>query len=207
MSCRLGRQDGEESILGGQHATGVDDGTAGAVDSAHAAAQALSVVNDSNVVDNLDGAGSADLLAHAAADAADFADAASFLALILVGALDNDVVGALVNADQVLGAVGSALASSDALLLIDLSNAQVVDGDCTELTSDDTLLTADAAVNALCVGSLAGAAAAVTGDNSGLVGELLLDSHNVFPLLTYYRACRGWAGCNGARHRAGSKLR
>ena len=197
----------EGSILGSQHAAGVDDGTAGAVDGAHAAAEALCVVDDSDIVHDLDGAGGTNLLTHAAADAADFTDAAGILALVLVGALDNDVVGALVDVDQVLGAVGSALAAGDALLLVDLGNAQIVDGDCAELTGNDTLLAADAAVDALCVGGLAGAAAAVTGDNSGLIGELLLDSHCFFPLLTYYRACRGWAGCNGARRRAGSKPR
>ena len=137
MSCRLGRQDGEGSILGSQHAAGVDDGTAGAVDSTHAAAQALCIVDDGDVVDDLDGAGGADLLTHAAADAADLTDAAGVLALVLVGALDNDIVGALVDADQVLGAVGCALAAGDALLLIDLGNAQVVDGDGAELTCDD----------------------------------------------------------------------
>ena len=131
--------DGEGSILGSQHAAGVDDGTAGAVDGTHTAAQALCVVDDGDVVDDLDGAGGTDLLTHAAADAADLADAAGILALVLVGALDNDEVGALVDMDQVLGAVGSALAASDALLLVDLGDAQIVDGDGTELTCDDTL--------------------------------------------------------------------
>ena len=177
--------------LGSQNTAGVDDGTTGAVHCTHTAAEALGIINDSNVVDDLDGTSGTDLFTHTAADAADFADATSVLTLVLVGALDNDVVGTLVDTDQVLGAVGSTLAASDALLFIDLSNAQIVDGDSTELTSDDTLLTADAAVNTLCIGGLASTAAAVTGDNSGLIGELLLDSHSSFPLLIYCRACHG----------------
>ena len=168
--------------FGSQNATGVDDGTTGAVDGTHAAAQALCIVDNSNIIDDLDCAGSTDLLTHTAADAADFADAASILALVLVGALDNDVVSALVDVDQILGAVGSALAAGNALCFVDLGNAQVVDVDCVELTSDDALLTADAAVDALCVRGLAGAAATVTGNNSCLVGELLLDSHVYIPL-------------------------
>ena len=191
--------------FGSQNAAGVDDGTTGAVHCTHTAAEALAVVDDGNIVLNMDCACGTDLLTHTAADAADFADAASILALVLVGALDNDVVGDFVDVDQILGAVGSALAAGNALVLIDLGNAQVVDKDCVELTSDDALLAADAAVDALCVRGLAGAAATVTGNNCCLVGELLLDSHCFFPLLTYYRACRGWAARNDARRPTGSK--
>ena len=168
--------------FGSQNATGVDDGTTGAVDGTHAAAQALSIINDGDIIDDLDGTCGTDLLTHAAADAADFTDATSILALVLVGALDNDVVGTLVDVDQILGAVGSALAAGNALCLVDLGNAQVVDVDCVKLTGDDALLTADAAVDALCVRGLAGAAATVTGNNCCLVGELLLDSHVYIPL-------------------------
>ena len=168
--------------LGSQNAAGVDDGTTGAVHCAHTAAEALAVVDDGNIVLNMDSAGSTNLLTHTAADAADFTDAASILALVLVGALDNDVVGTFVNVDQILGAVGSALAAGNALCLVDLGNTQVVDVDCVELTSDDALLTADAAVDALSVRGLAGAAATVTGNNCCLVGELLLNSHDIFPL-------------------------
>ena len=168
--------------LGSQNAAGVDDSTTGAVHCAHAAAEALAVVDDGNVVLNMDCACGTDLLTHAAADAADFADAASILALVLVGALDNDVVGTFVDVDQILGAVGSALAAGNALVLIDLGNAQVVDENCVKLTSDDALLAADAAVDALSVRGLAGAATTVTGNNCCLVGELLLDSHVYIPL-------------------------
>ena len=139
----------------------------------------------------MDGAGGADLLADAAADAAGGADCTGILALILVGALDNDKVGALVNLNQVQGACLDAGTTGDALFLIDFGDADVVDGDGTELTCDDTLLAGDAAVGAALGNISVGAAAAVAGHDSSLVGELLLDSHNSFPLLTCYRACHG----------------
>ena len=202
-----GTAGGTELILAGQHTAHVLDGTAGAGHSAHTAAETLGIIDDSHIVNHLDGTGSTDLLAHATADTADFTHSTGVFALVVVGALDHDVVCHFVDADQVLGAVGDALAAGDALILIDLGDAQVVDGDSTELTSDDTLLAADAAVDALGVGSLAGAAAAVTGVNSGLVGDLLLTSQNNFPLLICCRACRGGAGCSGARRRADSKPR
>ena len=85
--------------LGSQNAAGVDDGTTGAVHSTHTAAEAFAVINDGNIVLNMDCACGTDLLTHTAADAADFADAARILALVLVGALDNDVVGDFVDVD------------------------------------------------------------------------------------------------------------
>ena len=182
MRPEVGTPGLQKSELGSQNTTGVDDGTAGAVHCTHTAAEALAVVDDGNIVLNMDCACGTDLLTHAAADAADFTDAARILALVLVGALDNDVVGDFVDVDQILGAVGSALATGNALRFIDLGNAQIVDVDCVELTSDDALLTADAAVDALRVRSLAGAAATVTGNNCCLVGELLLNSHVYIPL-------------------------
>ena len=170
-----------ESILTGQDTAGVDDGTTGAVDGTHTAAEALAVVDNGNIINDLDSAGGTHLFTHAAADTADVTNSTCILALVVVGALNNDVVGYFVDVDQILGAVGSALTASDALLFVNFCNTQIVDVDSTELTSDDTLLTADTAIDTLGSGSLAGAAAAVTSDNSGLVGELLLNSHNSSP--------------------------
>lgn len=180
---------GRNSIFFGQNTAGVDDGAPWAVHGAHAAAETFGIVNDGHVVYDMDRPGSADLFAHTAANAADAADSPGVLALILIGAFDHDAVGTLMDVDQILRAVGDTSAAGDALVFIDLSDAQFVNGDGAEFAGEKALLTADAAIGAAFWNVLVGPAATVAGHHRSLVGELLFDCH-VFPLLTFYRACR-----------------
>lgn len=71
--------------------------------------------------------GRTDLFTDAAADAGNLAVFPGVFAQILVGAFDDDRVGALVDANELARALAHARAAGDALALIDLRNAEVVD--------------------------------------------------------------------------------
>lgn len=97
-----------------------------------------------------------------------------------VRAFDDDGVGAFVDADELARAFAHAFAAGDALVLVDLGHAVVVEGDGFKFARVHAQLAADAAV--LAVGR--GAAAAVAGDEGGLVGETFLMAM-VHPFLSY----------------------
>ena len=169
------------SALHSQDAAQIIDRVARTFDRALTAREADGFVDMREVIRHGDGPGGADLLADAAADAADLAHPARVLACVAVGAFDDDGVGACVDADELARAFAHALAAGDALVLVDLGHAVVVEGDGLELADVHAQLAADAAV--LTVSR--GAAAAVAGDEGRLIRKAFFDSHGYFPFLSY----------------------
>lgn len=167
--------------LCGQDAAQIIDRMARTFDRALPAREAVRLVDVREVVRHGDGPGRADLLADAAADAADLAHFARVLARVAVGAFDNDGVGAFVDADELARAFAHALAAGDALVFADLGHAVVVEGDGLKLAHIHAQLAADAAVLAVS----RGAAAAVAGDEGRLIRKAFFDGHGYFPFLSY----------------------
>ena len=120
-------------------------------------------------------------MADAAADAADLAHLPRVLAGVFVGALDDDGVCAFMDADEFARAFTHALAAGDALVLVDLGHAVIVQSNGLESAHVHAQFAADAAVLAVCRGT----AAAVAGDESCLIGKAFLDSHSYLPFLSY----------------------
>ena len=154
---------------------------AGAFDGALAAGETEGFVDVREVVLHGDGPGGAELLTDAAADAADLAHLSCILAGIPVRAFDDDGVGAFVDADELARAFAHAFAAGDALVLVDLGHAVIVQSNGLESAHVHAQFAADAAVLAVCRGT----AAAVAGDESCLIGKAFLDSHSYLPFLSY----------------------
>ena len=127
---------------------------AGAFDGALAAGEAEGLVDVGEVILHGDGPGGAELLTDAAADAADLAHLSCILAGIPVRAFDDDGVGAFVDADELARAFAHAFAAGDALVLVDLGHAVVVEGDGFKFARVHAQLAADAAVLAVGRGCL-----------------------------------------------------
>ena len=150
-----------------QHAAQIIDRVAGAFNGALAAGQADGFVDLREVVRHGDGAGRAELLTDAAADAADLAHLSCILAGIPVRAFDDDGVGAFVDADELARAFAHAFAAGDALVLVDLGHAVVVEGDGFKFARVHAQLAADAALQPLGRPP----AAALTGHQAALQGQ------------------------------------
>ena len=141
-----------------QNASEVDNGSARALDRALPTGQADAFFDMRQVLRHGDGPGGTRLFAQAAADAGNLAVFAGVFAQVFVGALDDDGVRALVNVDELARAFAHAFAAGDALVLVDLGHAVVVEGDGLKFARVHAQLAADAAV--LAVGRRAAAAAA-----------------------------------------------
>lgn len=174
---------------------------AGTFDGALAAGQADGLVDMGKIVLHGDRAGRAELLTDAAAYAADLAHLPRVLAGVFIGAFDDDGVCALVNADELARAFAHAFAASDALVLVDLGHTVFVQGDGLEFADIHAQLAADAAVLAV----RRSAAAAVAGDEGGLIGEAFFDGHLTFP--SFHTACWQAAASCGVRRRSGNRHR
>ena len=118
----------------------------GACLGAHGAALALVIVDDSHIVDNMDGVELAGTLAHTAANAGSRADLGHSRALVLVGAVDEHLLGVGNLHDQLAGASLTAGAAVGALILIDDGSAVLADMDGIELTGSHAGAETEAAV-------------------------------------------------------------
>ena len=85
-------------------------------------------------------------MADAAADAADLAHLSCILAGIPVRAFDDDGVGAFVDANELARAFTHAFAAGDALVLVDLGHAVIVQSNGLESAHVHAQFAADAAV-------------------------------------------------------------
>ena len=90
-------------------------------------------------------------------------------AQILVGAFDDDRVGALVDANELARALAHARAAGDALALIDLRNAEVVDFYRVKFAHAHAQPARHAAVFALCRRAAAAAAVRAVQQQAGLL--------------------------------------
>ena len=121
-------------------------GVAGAGLGAHGAALALGIVDDGHVVDHVDGVELTGALAQAAADAGVGADLGDGGALVLVGAVDEHLLGIGDLHDQLPGAGLAAGAAVGALFLVHHGRAVFTHMDGVELTGGHAGAEAQAAV-------------------------------------------------------------
>lgn len=165
----------------GQNTTQIQNGTTRTGDSAHTTAEAFAFIDNSNIVFYMDSVSGTYFFAHTTSDAADLTDNTGILAFVVVGTFHCNEITAVMNVDQILRTVRDAFATGNTLVFVHLCYAQIIDVDCIKFTRNDTLLTADASVDAFRVSSFACSAAAVASYKGSFIGKLLLKSHNSFP--------------------------
>ena len=119
-----------------------------------AAAGALIVINNRKIIDHLDSAVGAGLLALTASDTAVLTALAHCGTLIVIGALYNNALGILDKMDNAVGALSCAHTATDTLGGIDLGNA-VVDGDSILGTNANTIAVTETGISAELVARIA----------------------------------------------------
>ena len=152
------------------------DGAPGALNRAHPAAETERLVDHRAVLLYPNGSCRTDFLAHPAAYAADLALFPRRGSFIPVGALDYNVIGAVVYADDLLRAGPDTGSTGNALLLRHLRHAVLIHGNGIKLARSRAAAAAGTAIGAFAFRRIR-PAAAITGYQCGFIGEFLLHCH------------------------------